>query len=235
MKLSVFCTLSVIAISFCNVLPAYSETMYVSDQLVITLRRGKSSQHKILDTLKTGSKLEVLEKDETYAQVRTDKDEVGYVKVQYLTKETPKTIMISRLERERDNLKKKLASLKDVESRMTAELKLIRQNHKDEIKALSGDKSSIDKVLLNTKSELEDVNLRFEALVEKSKNVVVISEDRDRLRKENIRLNSEMQLLSQENKKLMRSGMIQWFLAGGGVFFMGWIIGKISRKKRSRF
>lgn len=235
MKLSVFVTLFVLTVSFSYVLPAYSETMYVSDQLVITLRRGKSTEHKILETLKTGARLEVLELDKTYAKVRTDKGEVGYAKTQYLTKETPKSIIIVQLERERDNLKKKLASLKDVESRMSAEIKSIRENHSDEIKALSGDKSSIDKVLMNTKNKLEDVNLRFEALVEQSQNVVEISEDRDRLSKENIRLNSELQILSQKNKKLRRSGIIQWFLAGGGVFLVGWIIGKISRKKRSRF
>jgi hypothetical protein len=29
--------------------------------------------------------------------------------------------------------------------------------------------------------------------------------------------------------------MIKWLLAGGGLLLVGWIIGKISRKKRSRF
>ena len=41
-------------------------------------------------------------------------------------------------------------------------------------------------------------------------------------------------VFSEKNEKLIAARMVKWFLAGGGVFFFGWIIGKISRKKRSR-
>ena len=42
---------------------AAAETVYVSDQLLITFRQGKSSEHKILKTLKTGTPMEILERE----------------------------------------------------------------------------------------------------------------------------------------------------------------------------
>ena len=79
---------------------AAAETMYVSDQLLITLRRGKSTEHKILNTLKTGTPLEILDREEkdNYVKVRLQSGEEGYVLSQYLTNDTPKLVLISRLE-----------------------------------------------------------------------------------------------------------------------------------------
>jgi SH3 domain protein len=51
----------------------------------------------------------------------------------------------------------------------------------------------------------------------------------------NEKLSSKVQLLNAENSELKRTGMIKWFLAGGGVLLFGWIIGRISRKKRAGF
>ena len=69
---------------------AAAETLYVSDQLIITLRRGKSSSHKILTTLKTGAPLEVLEKAEgdEYVKVRTSDGIEGYVLLEFIVTKT---------------------------------------------------------------------------------------------------------------------------------------------------
>jgi SH3 domain protein len=65
--------------------------------------------------------------------------------------------------------------------------------------------------------------------------VVEIVEARDRLQKTNDQLSAEVSALTAENSDLMRTGALKWFLAGGGVFLLGWLIGKMSRKKQSRF
>ena len=43
---------------------AEADTRYVGDQLVITLRQGKSTKHKIVKTLKTGTPVEILEEED---------------------------------------------------------------------------------------------------------------------------------------------------------------------------
>jgi len=43
---------------------------------------------------------------------------------------------------------------------------------------------------------------------------------------------TETESLRKENSRLKRLQILWWFLAGGGVFFVGWITGRVSRKKR---
>ncbi len=47
----------------------YAETLYVSDQLIITLREGKGNEYKIIESLKTGTPLEVIEESGNYLKV----------------------------------------------------------------------------------------------------------------------------------------------------------------------
>ena len=75
----------------------------------------------------------------------------------------------------------------------------------------------------------------YQALLNKSDNVLGLSSENEQLVEENNLLNSELLVLREENQNFHRSNMIQWFLAGAGVFLGGWIIGKISRKKRRRY
>ena len=52
---NIFCILFLLA-TYVSVSVAAADTRYVVDELVITLRQGKSTKHKIIETLKTGSK-----------------------------------------------------------------------------------------------------------------------------------------------------------------------------------
>ena len=70
------------------------------------------------------------------------------------------------------------------------------------------------------------------AKVERSKTVVELTNERDRLKTLNDRLSTEAEHLRKENSLLKRLQILWWFLAGGGVFFVGWITGRVSRKKR---
>jgi SH3 domain protein len=66
-----------------------------------------------------------------------------------------------------------------------------------------------------------------------------VTDERDRLQKENEalkestqHLKKEMEELDAENQRLMRNEILHWFLAGSGVFFLGLLTGKLSRKKK---
>ena len=76
---------------------------------------------------------------------------------------------------------------------------------------------------------------KYETLLSQAENVVEIAAEREQLLQKNNKLEAEVRTLLKNNDKLADSRMIKWFLAGGGVFLFGWVIGKISRKKRSRF
>lgn len=203
-----------------------AETVYVSDQLVVTLRRGNSTEYKILKTLRTGTPMEVLERTEgdNYVKVRLENGEEGYVLGQYLTAETPKTIIISRLENQLGKIREQLAQ---------AKAKLAESSQEEG--ALTGSISELNRALANTKEELRAVTEKYNTLRKDSAEVVAITNERDLLKETNEKLAAEVQSLTAENSDLLRTGAIRWFLAGGGVLFLGWLIGKASRKKMSRY
>ena len=67
---------------------AQSQTQYVSDHLVITVRTGQGAQFQIIKTLESGDHVKVLEVTDTgYTQIETSDGVEGWVRSQYLAEE----------------------------------------------------------------------------------------------------------------------------------------------------
>ena len=86
--------------------PAFAETRYVSDVLVINLRDAPSSGGTNLAHLKTGESFEVLGAQGNYLRVRTPAGEEGWVRQQYTTAEIPKAHVVATLRQELAQVKK---------------------------------------------------------------------------------------------------------------------------------
>jgi SH3 domain protein len=205
--------------------PAMAATAYVSDDLTILLRTGMSEQHRILRMLKVGTSLEILDdSDEKYSQVRTSGGEEGYVLKQYLTTALPKDVVIERLTKERDRLKTTMANLEGNRGVVATELAQLREQV-----------AQLERDLAERTQELQGVQGRYQELRTNASNIDELLAERDRLREEHGQSSAELATLRGENEQLLMTGMIRWFMAGGGVFFFGWMIGKISRKKRKGY
>ncbi|MDX1777026.1 MAG: TIGR04211 family SH3 domain-containing protein [Desulfobulbales bacterium] len=215
--------------------PAAADTRYVGDQLIITLRQGKSTKHKILKTLKTGTPLEILEEDESYYKVRTTDGLVGYVLRQYVSSSPPKSQRIQELEQLNNSLQERINTLEEANSTLEMEIKNIQEKYQQDFSGLSTKSSSLEQSLEQALNNERVMAEKYDILSAQAENVVEIVAERDKLSEQNKKLETEVRTLLQKSDKLSDSRMIKWFLAGGGVFFFGWIIGKISRKKRSRF
>jgi len=72
----------------------------------------------------------------------------------------------------------------------------------------------------------------IDRLKTESKDAVGVMNERDNLMTLNAKLNTESEHLRKENLHLKRLQILWWFLAGAGVFFVGWITGRVSRKRR---
>ena len=201
--------------------PALAETRYVVDQIVVNLRDSKASQYNTLKNLKTGTALEVLEEERRFVKVRIASGEEGYILKQYVTKKIPSPITISRLEKERDSLREKLERLQQDNQAQTE----LKSSAEDELEEM-------DKALIQSRQELQALTEKYEDLRFKSEHIVQLAEERDLLDAEHSTLSAEVEQLRKETDGYQRSEAIRWFLAGGGVFFFGWLIGKISRKSR---
>ena len=75
-KFFAFLLLSILAFS------AMAKEQYVIDVLYITLRAGQGDEFQVLRSMKSGTRLEVLEvSDQGYSLVRTEKGEEGWAKI----------------------------------------------------------------------------------------------------------------------------------------------------------
>ena len=203
---------------------ALADTRYVSDVLVITVRTGQGTNYQIIETLRTGTKVEVLEDGSKYLKIRTPRGNEGYALKQYISSSTPKAVQIEQLNAKIAALQAELTKQEEV-----AQTKMAEANSSEE------ENSSLATQLEAARNSLHKVQDDYELLLKNSQNVISLSEDNERLLEQNKQLNNELVVLREENSDFHRSNMIQWFLAGGGVFFFGWLIGKISRKKQRGF
>ena len=73
---------------------------------------------------------------------------------------------------------------------------------------------------------------KYETLRQEAGNVVKLQQERDQLALANQQLTTELTTLRSERDA--GTGMIQWFLAGGGVQLWGWLIGRLPGKKSKR-
>ena len=225
----------VLLASYVMVPPAVADTRYVGDQLIITLRQGKSTKHKILKTLETGTPIEVLEEDGSYFKVRTTDGVEGYVLRQYVSSNPPKTQRIEELEMLNSSLQKKISNLNETKSNLEMQLKTIQENYNQKFSEITAKSADMEQNLEQTLNNERTLAEKYDTLLAQTENVVEIAAERDQLLQKNKKMEADVTTLLNNNEKLANSRMIKWFLAGGGVFFFGWIIGKISRKKRSRF
>lgn len=210
----------------------YADTRYVSDKLIITMRTGAGNEYKIIKTLETGAPVEVLEETDKHYKVRVKDGKEGWVLKQYIVADIPKTIIISGLERE-------IGKLKGSREKLKKERDAIRRTLELEKGLLQGDVKKLEKTLKEKNDRINGVTGRLQAmtdkynrLVEDSGDVVKVVSERDALNKENARLGAENNELLKENEHLFKRNAVYWFLAGGGVFFVGWIVGQFSRKKK---
>jgi SH3 domain protein len=195
-------------------LPALAATQYITDTLNVGLRDAKGDKYHAIKYLPSGTPVEVLGEEDAYYRVRSREGEEGWIPKKYISPETPKPVIIEKLSAQVGRLKGKLAETVKERDSLKAGL--------DASKGEAAEKAE----------ELSLVNERHNTLLEQSRDVVEIAEERDRLREENSKLSGMEEFLRDENKRLKRTEMFWWFLAGGGVFFVGWIAGKLSRKKR---
>jgi len=212
--------------------PAHADRRYVSDMLIITLREGQGREYKARRTLKTGTPIEVLEEGGRYLRVRTEEGEEGWVAKQYITSKLPKALIIAGLKQETNRLGERVEELEKRQVLLLDQLKDAERSHVAKVKELEKNANKYREEVSRMTTELRQITEKYNILLDQSKNVVQLISEHDRLQAENAKLDTEMDHLKQENARLRSIGMLRWFLAGAGVFFIGLIAGKVSRKKK---
>ena len=102
-----------------------AQTVYVTDQLSLKLRNTPSSDGAIILTLQSGDKLTLIEKQNGFSRVKTDKGKSGWVQSWYVSPEKPATYLLEQVNLENKRLKQQLESadnkLKNFSNELSAE------------------------------------------------------------------------------------------------------------------
>ncbi len=200
--------------------PLLAETRYVTDQFEITLRSGASTSNSILKMLKSGQPVTVIEDDpeSKYTLVQTADGKQGYVLTRYLDNLPSARQRLAALQKKSEQLKKTIAQLRE-------ELKQYKDN-------LQSDNQTIGQL----KRELQATQTELDNLKNATRDTVQVIEQNRTLQQRITRLESEKQLLEEENRAYKDSTAMDWFVRGAGVsllaFFIGILVTRIRWRKR---
>lgn len=199
-----------------------ADTRYVVDELIITVRSGRTNSHQIVKLLRSGAKIDVLseleEDGKQYAFIQAG-DVTGWVLSQYLssTKIARDRIAIieanaAKISQQNASLKKQLAELRKENASLT------KQRDK-----LNDSAQNMDKEL----SKIKRVTAR----------PLAIQKNNEILRLDLAKKTSEVTLLSEENANLKNRDQRDWFVMGAvvtiGSILFGILLTRIRWRRRS--
>ena len=206
---------------------ALGETHYVTDILTLNLREGPGRDHKVIRTLKSNMPVEILEESDRYLKVRTKEDEIGWVEKQYIATEAPKTILIGKM-------KKDFSELTEKNSKLETNLTSLRSDlHSTQlrVKELEEEIGTCKNELTRKDSELKRIADKDSAIFAQKQGATKLNHEDIKYKDENTELKQKLKAVEKENKQLRIKQMIWWFVAGGAVFLIGLITGRILSRR----
>ena len=210
---------SVIAIAFvflCIPTTALAKYLYVIPTAEIAVRSGKGNEYRVVAVIINGSRVQLLKEDGDWAMVRTSNNKKGWMPKRYLSASPPMKDVVASLQVERNQLKKQTTKI----SEQLDEASEARNQYEQELKACILDRDQFRKSYDSLKEDAAGV-LNFKK---------ALSETAEELQE----IKHKYNIAEQENEHLRDNSRIKWFLAGGGILIVGWIIGLITTRGRKR-
>lgn len=196
-------------------IPARAE--YVTEQLRVELRSGGSTEHRIIDFVKAGTRIEVLQAGETFTQIRTEKGSEGWVASQYIVTDPPA----------RDLLKDSQARI----DQLTANLEQATAgtgNVFAEMETAKAEVSTLTEQLNAARTELDRIRRISAGSIEAQRKA-------ESLESLNNQLRQELRSVAAERQRTADNLQERWMLIGAGLVLGGLLLGAFikSRPRRS--
>jgi SH3 domain protein len=146
--------------------PVLAEDIYVTGVTNITMRTGPGVEHKIVAMLKSGTKLEIVEFQKDWTEVKTAQGKIGWVLSRFLTQKVPDALLVEKLEETNQALASKLNALEEENQSLTlknAALVQVEEKYK-KLKQESADFLQLDAKYKKTMQEFENQTNQIETL-----------------------------------------------------------------------
>ncbi len=199
---------------FCSI--SQAETLYISDFLRITMRTGPGIDHKIIEMIKSGQSVTVLEQGPEWTKILLPTGKEGWVLNRFLTPKPPSGLLLKKLEEKHAELSLQITTLIDENKRLRNENQRLDAELKTSSRNLKKVTDSYQK-LKSGSAEYLDVKSRYE--------MMVVQLDQQKKRAQDI---------EKELESIRFHKNIRWFLSGAVVLIIGFLIGFSSRHQRRR-
>jgi len=187
------------------------KNLYVSDRLQITVRTGPTTDNRVIEMIASGDSVSVLEENsEGWARVRTMSGKEGWVLRRFLMEDVPAVVRIKEIDPQGRNSAQRLEELKR-ESAEARRLQGLAESRAAQAEA----------ALAQLQGECAEV--------------IKLREEFAKLQEEYQLQGQEVEDLSTEVESLRFSTNLKWFLAGGGVLMLGWLIGLAFGRRKKRW
>jgi len=194
----------------------FAETWYVKPSTEVPIRSGQGTDYKILAVIPDGLRIELLEEEEPWAKVRTPGGTEGWMLKRYLSGDAPLSEIVTSLQTQKTGLETKNEEM----DRQLVEVSAAHTRSEEELQVCVADRDKIRQ--------------EYQILREDTADVLKIKKNLEEKVQESQEARQQLAALEQKNNELRRNTSIMWFLAGGFLLIVGWIIGMMTASSRKR-
>jgi SH3 domain protein len=194
---------------------ALAESKYISEDFEVTLRTGPGSDRKIISLIPSGRAVEVINAGEEWSQVAYN-GKTGWVLTRYLTNKVPTALVLERLQKNHKAL---------LEQKQALDEKLAQ---------LSSQNQGLSQELKQTQNDLTQVNTTYESLKSESSEYLKLKSKYEKAVKDMKSAQVKADKIESDFIKLSSSELNKGMLYGGGLVFVGFIIGFILKRPKRR-
>jgi len=200
-----------------------AESRWVSDEFEITLRSGPSTSNAIQLMIKSGTELEVLERDAAsgYSRVRTPGGTEGWVLTRYLMSEPSAREQLQ-------TLTSQLTTATTQGTSLNSQLAAVRSEYQ-----------SAERRIKQLEDENAQLTTELGEIKRTAANVLSINDQNKELRDQLNATEIRIDTLEHENRDLMSQTKRYWFMSGALVLVIGIVLGlwlpRIRWQRRSRY
>jgi SH3 domain protein len=196
---------------------AHADTAYISDDLNVAIRSGKTFQHRIMRFVPSGTPVEVLQRDDDgYVLIRTPEGTEGWLEGTQLSRQPHARDRLAQAERQMDGLRERLTQVEDRVSTL--------RDERDEARAR----------VQETEAAIEAMITEMETLREAAARPMEIARENERLQDLAGQYRMRAEALESRLGELRQSEQRQWFLIGAGVAVGSALLGIILTRIRWR-
>ena len=199
--------------------PAQTQvTQYVTDEFEVTMRSGTSTANSIVRMLKSGEAVNVLELDlaSKYSLVETEDGKKGYVLSRFL-------IDAPAARQQLTELQARYAEQQELIGQQGGQIEQLQ----DSLAQERSDNDALKTTLRASEQELSGVRSAAE-------NTLAILEQNKQLQTTLNELQLERTRLTEENLELKDSTRLDWFVRGGAVSLIAFVVGILVTRIRWR-